>query len=904
MRKSLLVFLLTLSLISGLPYKAVRAIDCIGDRYSVDQIISQTEKLSLGCFALTDYDGAANLLTLSITDPNQDGNLTDALKNVTITYFGDNPNTTTVVETDFSKIVAADRAMAYSQNLVYTNSPTMNIYANSALTTTYTYMDDRNPLYYYSTTRFSGTGNITPSNLSALISVNGAKGYVNVNQIQIIPLIYMDNGWTYNFDIDTGVKSLAVKQAYYIVVEEDKQTINGIKKFKQLKLILNFISTFNSSYEIGLAPDWLPIGTYYSPDGIYFFTDVDLKNPVLNGTSIGKFYNYYAFTNLRSKSNYTGAEINSYLDYYQVVNKQDPNASTMTNTGDIFVNAQNTYGMNALMIFSMGALESGYGRSTYAQNPANFNGLVVKSTTTFEVLPYTVEQYCLIYQSGKYADENNIIHYCNGRYNLFGWGAVDSNPDNAVAFVSILSCINQHMGLNLRRSYMSYTGSVFYASNIGTKGAGLNTKYASDPWWSLGISAIAYRIDRYLGFKDLNSYMLGILSSSASRTVYKDPQLTNILYTLPTRATNYPFIILEGMMVNDKLVYKIQTTNPLNEDGSINNNQDPILVPYNFTRSIAYINADQISDYISKFVTGVVHQGLYNKDRQIFFTNGTATLNGLPILSGATVTADGVYDVVATSVTGIVQTLRFTIDKTAPIISIQDYPTIMTNQNVIVTATTNEGSLGAASYTFTENGTYVFRAVDEAGNITEKSVTISHIDKIPPVITIAPFDSTTTTPSDIIVTASTDEGTLNVTSYTFTYNSSFTFIATDAVGNVSTKEVTVSNIVKNITLSFDTTFVGGTLGATLNEVPIVSGITVNSTDLIDFTVTVTPKYRVYRWGFNDDYTITSATTVRLNYYASSTIVKVEFYLIADLNDDNKVSTTDLVKIRRMLAGLE
>jgi len=858
----------------------------------------------LGCFALTEYDGAANLLTLSTTDPNQDGDTSDALKNVTITYFGDNPNTTTIIETDYSKIVAADRAMAYSQNVIYTNNSTMNIYANSSVSTSYTYMDERNPLYYYGTTRYSGTGNITPSNLSALISVNGAKGYVKINQIQIIPLIYMDNGWTYNVDIASGVKTLAVKQAYYVVVNESKATINGTKTFKQLKLILNFISSANSSYEIGLAPDWLPLGTYYSPDGIYFFTDVDLKNPVLNGTSVGKFYNYYAYTNLRSKTSYSGADLDLYLDYYQDVNNQDPNASTMTNTGDIFINAQNTYGMNALMIYSMGALESGFGRSTYAQNPANLNGLVVKNTTTFEVLPYTVAEFCLLYPSGKYADEYNIIHYCGGRYNLFGWGAYDSNPDNAAAFVSIEACINQHMGINLRRSYMSYSGSVFYASNIGNKGAGFNTKYASDPWWSLGISAIAYRIDRYLGFRDLNSYQLGILGSSASRTVYKEPQLTNVLYTLPSRATNYPFIILEGIMVDNKLVYKIQTTNPLNEDGSINNNQDPVLVPYDFTRSIGYINADQISDYISKFVTGVVDKGLYNTDRQIFFTSGTATLNGSPIISGTTISDEGIYDVVATSATGIVQTLRFTIDKTAPIITIQNYSTTITNQDVTVNATTNEGLLEVATHTFTQNGTFVFKATDEAGNVTETSVTVSHIDKTPPVITIDPFDSVTSTPNDIIVYASTNEGTLNATSYTFTYNGSFIFIATDSAGNVTSQEVTVSNIVKNMTLTFDSTFSGGTLTTTSNDVPIVSGTTVKSTDTIDFTVTLAPKYKVYRWGFNDEYLLSSETSIQLNYYANNIIVKVEFYMISDLNDDNKVSTTDLVKLRRFISGLE
>ncbi len=656
MRKVFVSFVLTLTLISTTTFQKVNAIQCTGDRYSVDRIISPSELESLGCFSLSEYDSAVAIFELKTE--------VDGLENVTITYFGDNPATSSVVETDYSKIVAADRALAYSQNLVYTNSATMNIYANSTLSSSYTYINERNQLYYYRTVRYNGTGNITPSNLSALVSVNGAKGYAKVNQIQIIPLIYLDNGWTYDIDIATGVKTIIPRQAYYSVTNDVKTTINGSETFKQLKLVLNYISSSNSTNELSLAPDWLPVGSYYSPDGIVFYYDVDLTLPVYNGTTIGRFYNYYAYTNLRSKSNYTGAELDTYLTYYQDVYNQNPASSTMTNSGDYFINAQNTYGMNALMIYSLGALESGFGRSTYAQNPANLNGLVVKDSSTLALLPYTVATYCATYPSGKYADEVNIIHYCLGRYNLFGWGAVDSNPDNAAAFSSIEACVNEHMGINLRRTYMSYNSSVFYASNIGNKGAGLNTKYASDPWWSAGISGIAYRIDRYLGFKDYNTVQLGILDSSVTRNVYKDSQLNTIFYNVYSRATNYPVIILEGIMVNGNLVYKVQTTNPINEDGTINNNQDPILIPYDATRSIGYIDADLITDYLSKFVTGVVHNGLYNTDKQIFFTSGTATLDGLTIVSGATISNEGTYNLVATSSSGVVQSLRFTIDKT------------------------------------------------------------------------------------------------------------------------------------------------------------------------------------------------------------------------------------------------
>jgi len=901
MKKVVLTFLLVLTLIGTTPFTKVRAIDCTGDRFSVDQILTQTTMTNFGCFALTEFNSALTLFNQKIQ--------TDGLKNVIMTYYGDNPNTGTIVETNYSKIIMADRAMAYSQGLVYTNSATMNIYGDAALTVSYTYMDDRNQLFYYGTYVKNTTTVMTPSNFSAEISVNGARGFVRLAQIQLIPLIYVDNGWNYDLDISGGVKTMAVKQAYYTVgsatgTKEIVKTINGNIELMQLKLVLNYISSSNSTSNIGIAPDWLSPGKYYSPDGITFYTDIDLKNPVYNGTTIGKFYNYYAFTNMRSKTHYTGAELDTYLSYYQTTNNQNPSASTMTGAGAYFINAQNTYGMNALMIYSMGALESGFGRSTYAQNPANLNGLVVKDATTLALLPYTVAEYCLAYPSGKYADENNVVHYCLGRYNLFGWGAVDSNPDNAAAFTSIEACVTEHMGINLRRTYMNYNGSTFYGSNLGNKGAGFNTKYASDPWWSVGISAIAYQIDRYMGFKDLNTLQLGILDPTVSSNIYKNKELTTLFYQIKTRATNYPLIILEGLMVNGNLVYKVQTTNPINEDGTINTNADSVLVPYDFDISIGYIDADQIGSYISKFVTGVTDQGLYNTDKQIFFTSGSAKLNGVTIDSGATVSAEGDYTLVATSASGIVQTLHFIIDKTPPVITFNQYPTSPTNQDITVTAATNEGQLEVASYTFTQNGTYTFKATDLAGNVSESTIDITNIDKIPPVITIGDYDAVTISSTDLIVSASTDEGTLNTTQHTFMRNSSFDFVATDAAGNVSTQTVTVTNIVKPVILTYTTESVGGSLSASLNNAPIVSGSTVYSTDQITFNVVLNSKYQVYKWIYNDQFLLTRATTLNLDYPYLDTTVSVETYLQGDLNADDKMSTTDLVQLRRIIAGLD
>jgi len=69
------------------------------------------------------------------------------------------------------------------------------------------------------------------------------------------------------------------------------------------------------------------------------------------------------------------------------------------------------------------------------------------------------------------------------------------------------------------------------------------------------------------------------------------------------------------------------------------------------------------------------------------------------------------------------------LDTTAPIITIEPYLTNYTDQSITVNASTNEGTLNATSYTFTENGSFEFIATDLAGNVTKEVVTISNIIK-------------------------------------------------------------------------------------------------------------------------------------------------------------------------------
>jgi len=72
---------------------------------------------------------------------------------------------------------------------------------------------------------------------------------------------------------------------------------------------------------------------------------------------------------------------------------------------------------------------------------------------------------------------------------------------------------------------------------------------------------------------------------------------------------------------------------------------------------------------------------------------------------------------------------KLTVDNTFPVVTIDPFNTGPTNQDITVTAHTNEGTLNAISHIFSSNGSFNFIANDTAGNQTTKTVTITNIDK-------------------------------------------------------------------------------------------------------------------------------------------------------------------------------
>ncbi|MDD3048521.1 MAG: DUF5011 domain-containing protein [Bacilli bacterium] len=132
-------------------------------------------------------------------------------------------------------------------------------------------------------------------------------------------------------------------------------------------------------------------------------------------------------------------------------------------------------------------------------------------------------------------------------------------------------------------------------------------------------------------------------------------------------------------------------------------------------------------------------------------------------------------------------------------------------------------------------GTYYvnYSYTDQAGNTGTATRTVLVGDTIAPIITINPYILTPTN-QDIIVTASTNEGTLNTPTHTFTANGSFTFTATDGAGNTTNEEVTITNIDK--------------------ELPVINSIAGNSTTWVQnvtLTVNATDNVAILEYSFDN-----------------------------------------------------
>ncbi|MBQ6478274.1 MAG: glucosaminidase domain-containing protein [Erysipelotrichaceae bacterium] len=460
-----------------------------------------------------------------------------------------------------TRIVAMNSGLAYSYP-GRRNSSTMYLFQNplernsSAYKSTYisnhyemTYIETLGPDIY----------DIAPAGKGYIrIVMNGFEGYADLEYIDLVPEKYIRNQipiWlggnnTYEDEEPFLVK---VKQNYYEIVK------NG----KYYDLVFHYFRAYPKSgkngnealeYTINAdnAENYLNAGMqtgkkYYSNDGIRFYADPSLSS------FVAECYNYYQFLPIRSKTNISAATLNQFMK------ETKGSSSVMYNQADAFINSQNKYGCNALMIYAMACLESAYGTSGYAVN----------------------------------------------RNNLFGWAAYDDSPNNATYFSSVSACVKEQMGRNLAW-FMDYTNRRYFGTCVGNKGSGFNVSYASDPYWGVKIASIAYQIDKYANNKngnlsDYNAYTIGFVKNNYNDVLYDsnikwDPNIyksndgNQVLYT--GRFGKHYQKDLTVLVINQTDGrYKIQSTNPV-KNGSINT-EDGILT-YDWDKSVGYIDTEDV----------------------------------------------------------------------------------------------------------------------------------------------------------------------------------------------------------------------------------------------------------------------------------------------------------------------
>lgn len=285
-----------------------------------------------------------------------------------------------------------------------------------------------------------------------------------------------------------------------------------------------------SGHSFDQKPTMLDVGKYYSYDGHYFYTDLktmltDYKNNTYtNAVNKEKpYYNYYQYLSLRSKTNYTTENIDLYIS------KRVGATSKMLSTGQAFINAQNTYGVNALLMMAIGMNESGLGMSNISQS----------------------------------------------KNNLFGLNAIDASPGlSSDAFATIEDCIRDYAYEWLSYGYGDPDDYRFKGANVGNKAEGLNNKYASDPFWAEKAAHYYYDIDRMYGFQDYGTIKTAVLNGDYNNTVYakKTPGGDNVSSSYQYKVKDSSIMIVEeveGPSVNGNTTwYKIMSDQTL--DANLN----------------------------------------------------------------------------------------------------------------------------------------------------------------------------------------------------------------------------------------------------------------------------------------------------------------------------------------------
>lgn len=449
----------------------------------------------------------------------------DSAKQAMIASGNDNAVVVTVYNGKL-KIVAANYALV---DMSYSSSQTAYVYEKSSLQgRKYTYIHTLDTCMGIDAALSDTTK--TSSTYSAKVTFAGLTGWMDINDIEITPLIWTKAASSYT------VTSTDIRHNY---VNRPAFEYNG-----------------TAGRTIGPKPEMLNPGKYYSYDGHYFYNDIktmltDYKNNNHNN-SVNKnnpYYNYYMYLPNHTRTNYSSINIDEYvrntlgytMDAYGF--SALPGTSRLYGSGTYFYNSQEVYGVNALLSLSLSINETGYGRSELA------------------------------------------VQKNNG----FGLNAVDSNPYQAANwYPSYAASILGFADGYITNFYSKATSSVYFGSQYGNKGIGMGVKYASDIYWSEKMAANYYSFDKAHGLQDYNYYQEAIVTGVVG--AYTEPRTSSKKVYNYQEYEDAIIIVSEttGETVNGSNIwYEVMT------DVNVDDNYNEVDAAYNWNKHV-YVPASYV----------------------------------------------------------------------------------------------------------------------------------------------------------------------------------------------------------------------------------------------------------------------------------------------------------------------
>lgn len=446
-------------------------------------------------------------------------------------------------------IIAMNRGYVYSyarrnQNKTTTLDIKQDVNSQFAKST---YIENYRQMIYLGTQSYNGDG-------TGKVSVNayGFEGYVELKYVDFVPEKFVVKSlpiWLGGNDM-----SNEHEKAWQVIPNRTRYTVEQAGPYTDLVCYIasswpigsvNGAQAINIKLNVCPKADWMNVGDVY-----YSNNDTDYYSDPYFTQKKGTYYNYYQFVPLRSKSNISAEQYNNFLQFKLSQQGSSLAASALIDTGSIFLQDQEQYGMNAAMVFAQACLESNYG----------------------------------------------ISYFATERNNLFGVNAVDSNPNLAADFKDVKHCIDNQMGLLLRQ-YTSIVSTLFFGGHFGNKGSGITVKYASNCYYGLSLSAMYYRFDKIASgnnssLTDYGTNCIGVINTDKA-PIYSSTDADQVLYTSEYGST-YQKNHTVNILYETGDYYCIQSTNYVS-NGSSMNLTTGVYTDYNWDTMIGYIRKDQVN---------------------------------------------------------------------------------------------------------------------------------------------------------------------------------------------------------------------------------------------------------------------------------------------------------------------